>query len=91
MCIIIITGKEFEVVQKEVADILKGRVLVGHALHNDLKVLYLSHPRHLVRDTQRYKPFRQMFSGKLPSLKKLSNKVLSVQVQEGEHSSVGIL
>lgn len=25
-------------VQKEVADMLKGRVLVGHALHNDLKV-----------------------------------------------------
>lgn len=26
-------------VQKEVADMLRGRILVGHALHNDLKVL----------------------------------------------------
>lgn len=26
--------------QKEVAEILKGRVLVGHAIHNDLKVRY---------------------------------------------------
>ncbi|KAH0519131.1 RNA exonuclease 4 [Microtus ochrogaster] len=31
-------GEEFEVVKKEVAEILKGRILVGHALHNDLKV-----------------------------------------------------
>ncbi|KAF4016827.1 hypothetical protein G4228_007862 [Cervus hanglu yarkandensis] len=30
-------GEEFEVVQREVADLLKGRILVGHALHNDLK------------------------------------------------------
>ncbi|XP_014591614.3 RNA exonuclease 4 isoform X3 [Equus przewalskii] len=30
-------GEEFEVVQKEVADMLRGRILVGHALHNDLK------------------------------------------------------
>lgn len=28
-------------VKKEVAEILKGRILVGHALHNDLKVLVL--------------------------------------------------
>lgn len=33
------SGEEFEVVQKEVAEMLKGRILVGHALHNDLKVL----------------------------------------------------
>jgi RNA exonuclease 4 len=26
-------------VKKEVAEMLKGRILVGHALHNDLKVL----------------------------------------------------
>jgi DNA polymerase III epsilon subunit-like protein len=29
---------EFSVVQKEVAALLKGRILVGHALENDLKV-----------------------------------------------------
>ena len=31
-------AEEFNVVQKEVSDLLQGRVLVGHALHNDLKV-----------------------------------------------------
>lgn len=33
-----ISGEEFEVIQKEVAEMLRGRILVGHALHNDLKV-----------------------------------------------------
>ena len=28
----------FSTVQREVAALLKGRVLVGHAVHNDLKV-----------------------------------------------------
>ncbi|XP_045323382.1 RNA exonuclease 4 isoform X3 [Leopardus geoffroyi] len=51
-------GENFEVVQKEVADMLKGRVLVGHALHNDLKVLFLDHPKKKIRDTQKYKPFK---------------------------------
>lgn len=34
----VIAAKEFWVVQKEVAELIKGRILVGHALHNDLKV-----------------------------------------------------
>ncbi|XP_029059233.1 RNA exonuclease 4 isoform X1 [Monodon monoceros] len=51
-------GEEFEVIQKEVADLLKGRILVGHALHNDLKALFLCHPKKKIRDTQKYKPFR---------------------------------
>ncbi|XP_010147063.1 PREDICTED: RNA exonuclease 4, partial [Eurypyga helias] len=50
------TGEDFKTVQKEVADILKGRILVGHALRNDLKVLFLDHPQKKIRDTQRYKP-----------------------------------
>lgn len=35
----LVSGEQFAVVQKEVAEMLKGRILVGHALHNDLKVL----------------------------------------------------
>ena len=31
-------AEKFSVVQKEVSDLLQGRVLVGHALRNDLKV-----------------------------------------------------
>ncbi|XP_076469750.1 RNA exonuclease 4-like [Babylonia areolata] len=81
-------AEDFLVVQKKVSELLKGKVLVGHALHNDLKVLFLDHPRRQIRDTSRYKPFRQLFGGRNPSLKKLTAKVLGVCVQEGEHSSV---
>lgn len=81
-------AEDFQTVQKEVSDILKNRVLVGHALSNDLQVLFLDHPRKNIRDTTRYKPFRTLFKGRTPSLKKLTAKVLNVEVQSGEHSSV---
>lgn len=43
MCLMFVTNyvpiaEEFSVVQKEVSDLLQGRILVGHALRNDLKV-----------------------------------------------------
>lgn len=41
MHIIFSSAKDFRVVQKRVAEIIMGRLLVGHALHNDLKVGYL--------------------------------------------------
>ncbi|XP_060106863.1 RNA exonuclease 4 [Heteronotia binoei] len=82
------TGEDFKVVQKEVADLLKGRILVGHALHNDLKVLLLDHPKKRIRDTQRYKPFRQQVKHGRPSLKLLCEKLLNVKVQCSEHSSI---
>ncbi|KDR17651.1 RNA exonuclease 4 [Zootermopsis nevadensis] len=81
-------GERFETVQKEVAEILQGRILVGHALRNDLKVLFLSHPRRAIRDTSRYKPFRKFANGRTPSLRKLAEEVLGVKIQQGEHDSV---
>lgn len=81
-------GEEFETVQKDVAKILKGRMLVGHALKNDLQVLMLSHPPKLIRDTSRFRPFRNITQGRTPSLKKLASEILGVNIQSGEHSSV---
>ncbi|XP_076211201.1 RNA exonuclease 4 [Aptenodytes patagonicus] len=82
------TGEDFKTVQKEVADILNGRILVGHALRNDLKVLFLDHPQKKIRDTQRYKPFRQRVKNARPSLKLLCERLLNVQVQTSEHCSI---
>ncbi|XP_042333855.1 RNA exonuclease 4 [Sceloporus undulatus] len=81
-------GEDFKVVQKEVASILRGRILVGHALHNDLKILFLDHPKKKTRDTQRYKPFKQQVKSGRPSLKLLCEKLLNVRVQTSEHSSI---
>ena len=38
-------GVQFKKCQRDVANLLKGRILVGHALHNDLKALELTLPR----------------------------------------------
>ncbi|OCT67009.1 hypothetical protein XELAEV_18038291mg [Xenopus laevis] len=81
-------GESFKVVQKEVSEILRGRTLVGHAIHNDLKILFLDHPKKAIRDTQKYKPFKQKVKNGRPSLKLLCEKILNVKVQTGEHCSV---
>lgn len=79
----------FKEAQKKTADILEGRILVGHALKHDLEALMLSHPKSLLRDTSRHLPFRKLYAkGKTPSLKKLTKEVLKISIQEGEHSSV---
>lgn len=79
----------FEEAQRKCAEIIKGRILVGHALKHDLDALLLSHPRSMIRDTARHLPFRKKYAkGKSPSLKKLTKEVLKVQIQSGEHSSV---
>ena len=51
----------FKQAQKEVAEILKDRILVGHALQNDLKALLLTHPFPMMRDTSKYKPLMRRF------------------------------
>ncbi|WVQ97089.1 hypothetical protein IAU59_004199 [Kwoniella sp. CBS 9459] len=84
----VLGAPEFEEVQKKVAAIVEGRILVGHAIDNDLKVLLLSHPRPLIRDTQKCKMLREKAKNKHPGLKKLSEIELGVQIQKASHSSV---
>src|SRR5579862_5434614 len=82
------TARDFVTVQRDVAALLEGRILVGHALKNDLDVLKLSHPMRDTRDTARYRGFRKLSLGRTPGLKKLASEVLGVDIQSGEHSSV---
>jgi len=81
-------AREFEDVQKEVSAILTDRILVGHAIKNDLEVLLLSHPKRDVRDTSQHPGFRKLSAGRPPGLKKLAHEVLGIEIQGGEHSSV---
>ncbi|PSC76702.1 RNA exonuclease 4 [Micractinium conductrix] len=82
----------FDEVQRLVADLLAGRILVGHALDNDLEALLLSHRRNDVRDTARYPPLMkpQARMGKLKprALRHLAQEQLGLAIQEGEHSPV---
>lgn len=79
---------QFDEVNKQVANLLHDKILIGHAIDNDLKVLMLTHPGPLTRDTQKYKPLQEIAKNKRPGLKKLSELLLGVQIQTGAHSSV---
>lgn len=79
----------FELAQREVSELLRNKILVGHAIHHDLEALYLTHPKHSIRDTAKHSPFKTKYSkGKTPSLKKLAQEILGMDIQSGEHSSV---
>lgn len=82
------TARSFEQVQAEVSVILQDRVLVGHAIKNDLEVLMIGHSKKNIRDTSRFSGFRKYSSGRSPSLKRLAKEILGVEIQNGEHSSI---
>ena len=76
--------------QAEIATLLKSKILVGHALKNDLDVLMLSHPRSMIRDTSRFPPYmrphgRKGGKHKPRSLKDISKQFLGTTIQTGEH------
>ena len=82
---------DFRSCQRSVADLIDGRVLVGHALHNDLKVLLLPHPARSTRDTAKWPPLMRVNGRgkKRPrKLRDLAKEHLGLAIQEGEHGSV---
>ena len=81
-------GKPFKEVQKEVADLIQGKIIIGHDMKHDFDCLRFSHPKSLIRDTSKYKPFRAVSKGKTPSLKKLCQVILNYEIQNGTHDSV---
>jgi RNA exonuclease 4 len=50
----------FDNCRAEVLELLEGKVLIGHALKNDLNALNISHPWSQTRDTGKYEPFMKM-------------------------------
>ena len=81
-------ARTFAEVQQDVAKLMEGRILVGHALRNDLSALMLSHPKRDLRDTSRHPKFRIDSKGKPPALRNLARSELGLEIQTGEHSSV---
>jgi|UPI000581A4CE RNA exonuclease 4 len=75
----------------KVMQVLKGKILVGHALKNDLKILNLHHPWYNTRDTSMYGPFMKMSHKgiwKPRRLSELTRVVLDTSIQQKEHCSV---
>ncbi|XP_036253983.1 interferon-stimulated 20 kDa exonuclease-like 2 isoform X2 [Molothrus ater] len=83
----------FRRAQQQVLQILAGKVVVGHAIHNDFKALHYCHPKALTRDTSQM-PLLNRRAG-FPenvaiSLKRLTKALLNQDIQVGKsgHSSV---
>jgi RNA exonuclease 4 len=82
-------AEDFKVTMTNIAELMKGSIIVGHSLKSDLDVLFLKHPKIKIRDTATY--YRKKFKKpKTPSLKALTKDYLNVEIQKGEHSSVSI-
>ncbi|NWW32301.1 I20L2 protein, partial [Panurus biarmicus] len=83
----------FRRAQQQVLQILAGKVVVGHAIHNDFKALRYYHPKALTRDTSLIPLLNRR--GGFPenvtiSLKRLTKALLNQDIQVGKsgHSSV---
>jgi RNA exonuclease 4 len=83
-------ARPFDEVRDDLKTLLAGRILVGHAVKNDLDVLILKHDKRFIRDTSKFSKFRAIASvpGRTPGLKWLADKLLGVEIQTGAHSSV---
>ncbi|KAF1944382.1 hypothetical protein EJ02DRAFT_340996 [Clathrospora elynae] len=83
-------ARPFDEVRNDIKILLGGRILVGHAVKNDLDVLILKHDQRFIRDTSKFTKFRALAlkAGWTPGLKLLADKLLGVQIQTGAHSSV---
>ncbi|KAI8632011.1 ribonuclease H-like domain-containing protein [Xylariaceae sp. FL1651] len=83
------SARSFDEVQAAVADLLEGRILVGHDVRHDLAVLMLKHPTPQIRDTSRHSSFRKFGHGPKPALRVLAREVLGLEdFQTGKHSSI---
>ncbi|XP_055969825.1 apoptosis-enhancing nuclease [Sorex fumeus] len=78
----------FQVARKEVLKLLKGKVVVGHALHNDFQALKYVHPRSHTRDTtcvpSLLGPHGAPTRARV-SLKGLALELLHKKIQVGQH------
>ncbi len=87
----LINAMPFARAQREVKQMLRGKILVGHALQNDLKALEMKHPEDMIRDTARYPPLlkRNAATGRRqPQKLKALCEQIGLTIQTSEHSSV---
>jgi RNA exonuclease 4 len=78
--------------REAVAKLIQDKILVGHALKNDLDALFLTHPKQHIRDTATYRPFQRLAGSKWRP-RKLRDLVkehvgLTIQQEGQAHDSV---
>lgn len=80
------SDKAMDVVEcrQKVTNLLRGKILVGHALKNDLDALLLQHPKQDIRDTAKHQFFQRLGANKWRprKLKDLALQHLGLKIQE---------
>lgn len=79
--------------RETVAEIIRGKIVVGHALKNDWQALMLQHAIANCRDTATYRPFQRLAQNKKWRPRKLRDLVLehcgvTIQATGQSHDSV---
>ncbi|KAF0880585.1 I20L2 protein, partial [Crocuta crocuta] len=89
-----VNATPFKVARSQILKILAGKIVVGHAVHNDFKALQYFHPKSLTRDTSHIPPLNRKAEcpeNATVSLKCLTKKLLNRDIQvvgKSGHSSV---
>jgi len=78
--------KSYVYYEKQIKDLLDGRIIVGHSLHNDFKALSYKPHESKIRDLTKFKPLNGCTS--IWSLKKMMGQYLHGSIQKGTHDSV---
>ncbi|CAO2598674.1 Interferon-stimulated 20 kDa exonuclease-like 2 [Lemmus lemmus] len=83
----------FKIARSQILKILMGKIVIGHAIHNDYKALHYFHPKSLTRDTSQIPLLNRKADcpeNVTLSLKHLTKKLLHRDIQAGKsgHSSV---
>eukprot|EP00930_Biecheleria_cincta_P088098 TRINITY_DN77337_c0_g1_i1.p1 TRINITY_DN77337_c0_g1~~TRINITY_DN77337_c0_g1_i1.p1 ORF type:complete len:368 (-),score=49.44 TRINITY_DN77337_c0_g1_i1:23-1126(-) len=83
-------GVDLQLARDWVTHLLHDRIVVGHNLTTDWKVIGYQHPAELVRDTASYKPLRPKDKmTKKPKLSDLAERLLGKSMREGDvHDSI---
>jgi DNA polymerase III epsilon subunit-like protein len=84
-CRHLVDAPGFETVRNEVKELIQGNIVVGHSIQNDFRVLQLSHPLTLIRDTATASYF--MKDGQVQGLRKLTLQFLNRKIQNMMHEA----
>ncbi|MBZ3870459.1 Interferon-stimulated 20 kDa exonuclease-like 2 [Sciurus carolinensis] len=88
-----VNATPFKIARSQILKIILGKIVVGHAIHNDFKALQYFHPKSLTRDTSQIPLLNRKANcpeNATMSLKCLTKQLLhrDVQIGKGGHSSV---
>ncbi|XP_048212760.1 interferon-stimulated 20 kDa exonuclease-like 2 [Perognathus longimembris pacificus] len=88
-----VNATPFKTARSQILKILSGKIVVGHAIHNDYKALQYFHPKSLTRDTSQIPLLNRKADqpeNVTLSLKNLTKRLLDRDIQAGKsgHSSV---